>query len=98
MVLLIFLEDYLPQCVDPLSLLWRMDSSTSMAYIQPEGGIVSCPLLCLARQILLAHQRHVRILLVFVSLEENLLADAAYRFQTLPDWSLPIEVFRQIVC
>ena len=33
MVLLIFLEDYLPQCVDPLSLLWRTYSSTSMAYI-----------------------------------------------------------------
>ena len=68
-----------------------------MAYIQREGGTVSRPLLCLASQILLAHQRHVQILPVFVSSEENLLADAASRFQTLPDWSLPIEVFRRMV-
>ena len=45
MVLLIFLEDYLPQCVDPLSLLWRTDSLTSKAYIRREGGTVSRPLL-----------------------------------------------------
>ena len=67
-----------------------------MAYIRREVGTVSRPLLRLASQIfLLAHQRHVQILPVFVSSEGNLLA--ASHFQTLPDWSLPIEIFRRVV-
>ena len=98
MVLLIFLRDFLPQCDKPVSLLWRTDNTTAMAYIRKEGGTVSRPLLRLARQILLLAQRlRVRILPVFLSSEENQIADAASRFQTLPDWHLPAEIFRQIV-
>ena len=62
MVLHIFLRDFLPLFDAPLSLLWRTDSMTSMAYIRREGGTISRPLLLLARQILLlAHQRQIRI-------------------------------------
>lgn len=96
MAFLIFLRDFLPLCDATLS-LWRTDSSTLMAYIRREGGMVSL-LLHLARQIILAHQRQIRILPVFVSSEENHLADAASRFQTLPDWSVPTEIFRRMVC
>ena len=78
--------------------LWRTVSSTSMAYICREGGTVSRPLLRLSRQILLlALKRQVRILPVFLSSAENFLADAASRFQELPDWSLPEEAFHLIV-
>ena len=98
MTLLIFLQDFLPLSDPPLSLLWRTDSSTALSYIRKEGGTVSRPLLLLARQILLLlHQRRIRIYPVFVSSEENLLADAASRFQTLPDWHLPEATFRRIV-
>ena len=97
-MLFFFLRDFLPQSVDPVNLLWRTDSSTSMVYIQKEGGTVSRPLLRLSRRILLlALKRQVRILPVFLSSEENFLADAASRFQELPDWSLPEEAFRLIV-
>ena len=97
MALHIFLRDFLPLCDAPLS-LWRTDSSTSMVYIQREGGTVSRPLLRLACQILLlAHWRQIHILPVLFSSEENHLAEAASRFQTLPDWSLPTEVFHQMI-
>ena len=98
MTLLIFLRDFLPRRDSPLSLLWRTDSSTALAYVRKEGGTVSRPLLLLAREILLfAHQRQIRIFPIFISSEENHLADAASRFLDLPDWFLPAEVFRQIV-
>ena len=98
MTLLIFLRDFLHHRGSPLSLLWRTDSSTAMAYIRKEGGTISRPLLLLAREILLlAHRHQIRILPVFVSSEENHLADAASRFLALPDWFLPEEVFLRIV-
>ena len=71
---------------------------TSMAYVRRKGGTISRPLLLLARQILLlAHRRQIRILPVFASSEENLLADAASRFTTPCDWALPLTSFRRIV-
>ena len=69
---------------------------TSMVYIRREGGTVS-RLLLARRILLLAHQCRIRILPIFVSSEENLLADAASRFWTPRDWSLPLASFRQIV-
>ena len=71
MTLLIFLRDFLLLSDAPLSLLWRTDSSTAMAYVRKEGDTVSRPLL-LAREIfLLAHERSVRIPRVFFVGEES---------------------------
>ena len=95
--LLIFLRDFLPPSVDARSLLWRTDSTTALAYVKNEGGTMSLPLLLLAREVcLLAHSLRIRILPVFIPTEENLHADAASRFQSLPDWHLPMETFRRI--
>ena len=68
-----------------------------MAYIRREGGTISRPLLLARQVLLLAHRRQIRILPVFASSEENLLADAASRFQTPADWALPLMSFRRIV-
>ena len=97
MVLVIFLQDFLPSSIDARALLWRTDSSTALSYIRREGGTVSLPLLLLAREaLLLAHSLRVRLLPVFIPTEENLLADAASRFLSLPDWHLPSEIFHRI--
>jgi hypothetical protein len=64
----------------------------------PQGGLKTRVLLEWAEKILLlAHQRHLRILPAFIPSEENLQADAASRFQSLPDWHLSPDVFLQIV-
>ena len=98
MTLLIFLRDFLPPSVEPINLLWRCDSTTAIAYIRKQGGTVSHHLLRIARKtLLLAHRRRIRILPVYVPSEENLLADAASRFQDLPDWHLHPTIFRRIV-
>ena len=93
----IFLTDFLPQSKNGCELLWRTDSSTSLAYIKKEGGTVSATLMAVAREILLIlHRRNIRILPVFVKSEVNLLADAASRFIDLPDWHLPSSIFNRI--
>ena len=95
--LLIFLRDFLPPSVIARNLLWRTDSTTALAYVRNEGGTISLPLLLLTREILLlAQSLRLRILPVFIPTEENLHADAASRFQTLPDWHLPPEIFSRI--
>jgi hypothetical protein len=47
--------------------------------------------------LLLAHQRQLRLLPVFIPSEENIQADAASRFQSIPDWHLAPRVFHQIL-
>ena len=94
--LLIFLRDYLPPSLTGKSILWHTDSSTAIAYIRKEGGTVSLVLLGIAAEILL-HRRQLRVRPVFLPSEENLLADAASRFQVLPDWHLHSNLFQQFV-
>ena len=97
MALVIFLRVFLPPSVDARDLLWRTDSTTAIAYVKREGGTISLPLLLLAREVLLlAHSLRLRILPVFIPTEENLLADAASRFRSPPDWHLPPETFHRI--
>jgi hypothetical protein len=42
----------------------------------------------------LAHSKQLRILPVFIPSEEILQADAASRFQEVPDWHLVPQVFK----
>jgi hypothetical protein len=77
--------------------LWRIDNTAALAHIRKEGGLKGRPLLEAAeRIILLAHQRHLRFLPAFIPSEENIQADAASRFQSIPDWHLSSRVFLQI--
>jgi hypothetical protein len=77
--------------------LWRIDNTATLAHIRKEGGIRGRALLEGAERILLlAHQRQLRLLPTFIPSEENLQADAASRFQSIPDWHLAPRVFHQI--
>jgi hypothetical protein len=77
--------------------LWRIDNTAALAHIRKEGGLKGRALLEGAERILLlAHQRHLHLLPAFIPSEENLQADAASRFQSIPDWHLPPRVFLQI--
>ena len=70
---------------------------TAIAYVKKEGGSISPLLLQIATDLLLlAEKKLVRILPVFVPTDENILADAASRFQSLPDWHLLPSVFHLI--
>jgi hypothetical protein len=69
----------------------------ALAHIRKEGGLKGRPLLEAAERILLlAHQRHLLLLPAFIHSEENIQADAASRFQSIPDWHLSPRVFLQI--
>jgi hypothetical protein len=97
-VLWIFLARILSPSTLQTSILWRIDNTTALSHIRKEGGLKSKAVLEWAEKILLlAHQRNLRILPAFIPSEENLQADAASRFQSLPDWHLSPIVFRQIV-
>ena len=97
LTLRIFLSDFVPS-VRHQSLLWRTDSTTAIAYIRKEGGTASPLLLDLATEILLlAHHRQIRIFPVYLPSAENMLADAASRFQDLPDWHLHPDLFQRLV-
>ena len=94
----IFLQHYLPSYPPVYRLLWRTDNTTAMSYIRREGGTRSPALLEIAKEILLlAQSLSLRILPVYLPSEENLLADAASRFQQLPDWHLHPTVFKLLV-
>jgi hypothetical protein len=75
------------------SILWRIDNTTALAHIRKEGGLQGRDLLKEAEKILLAHQRQLRLLPAFIPSEENIQADAASRFQSIPDWHLAPESF-----
>jgi hypothetical protein len=95
--ILLFLQEILPPTSRRLSIMWRVDNTTALAYIKKEGGPVNQQLLELSEKILnLAHQRSIRLFPVYIPSEENLQADAASRFKTLPDWHLSPSVFRRI--
>jgi hypothetical protein len=69
----------------------------ALAYIKKEGGLVNWQLLDLSEKILiLAHQRCIRLFPVYIPSEENLQADAALKFESLPDWHLSPSVFWRI--
>jgi hypothetical protein len=62
--------------------------------LRQEGGTCSPRVQEIADKILIkAHQMSVRILPVFIPTGENILADAASRFQEIPDWQLHPSVF-----
>ena len=98
MALMIFLQDFLPSVDRPVStLLWETDSTTALSYIRKEGGTQSAPLLALATEILiLADNLGLKIIPVYVPSEENLHADFASRFKSLPDLHLHPQVFKKI--
>jgi hypothetical protein len=87
---------FLPPSTGQTSILWRTDNTAALAHIQKEGGLRGRALLEGAERILLAHQRQLRLLPAFILSEENVQADAASRFQLVPDWHLAPTVFLQI--
>jgi hypothetical protein len=92
-----FFTRILPPSTCQTSILWRIDNMAALSHIRKERGLKPRILLEWAEKILLlAHQRHLRILPAFIPSEENLQADAASRFQSLPDWHLSLDVFLQI--
>ena len=91
-------SDFPSPSASPRFFAWWTDSSTALAYIRKRDGTVTRPLLLLSSDILLlAHRQQLRFLPIFVPSEENLLADRASRFETLPDWHLHPSVFQLIV-
>jgi hypothetical protein len=77
--------------------LWKIDNTTALAHVRKEGGLRGRALLEGAKRIvLLTHQRQLRLLPVFIPSEENVQADAASKFQSIPDWHLTPRVFHQI--
>ena len=59
---------------------------TAISYVKKEGGTISLILLQIATDILLlAEQLQLRILPAYVPTDENLIADAASWFQSIPD-------------
>jgi hypothetical protein len=92
-----FLAYILPKLSKQCNILWRVDNTTALAYVKKEGGTCSPQVLVEAEKILVkAHQMSVCILPVFIPMGENILADAASRFQEIPDWHLYPFMFRAI--
>jgi hypothetical protein len=93
----IFLKEILPASTRRTSILWRVDNTAALAHIRKEGGLKGRRLLREAEKILILMDSHqLRILPAFIPSEENLQADAAWRFQLVPDWHLDPRVFHQI--
>jgi hypothetical protein len=93
----IFLEEILPATTRQTSILWRVDNTAALAHIRKEGGLKGRHLLREAERILiLLDSRQLRIIPAFILSEENLQADAASRFQLVPDWHLDPQVFLRI--
>jgi hypothetical protein len=91
----IFLSKILPASTRQTSILWRVDNTAALAHIRKEGGLKGRDLLEEAERILLLlHQRCIRVMPAFIPSEENLQADAASRFQLVPDWHLDPQVFQ----
>jgi hypothetical protein len=94
----IFLSEILPEATRQTSILWRVDNTSALAHIRKEGGLRGRRLLWESERILLhLPSRRLRVLPAFIPSEENLQADAASRFQLVPDWHLDPSVFRQVV-
>ena len=70
---------------------------TAISYIRKEGGSHSLELLKVARRIMIHwHEMNVRVLPVFIPMEENIHADTASRQGILQDWNLHPDVFCRI--
>jgi hypothetical protein len=83
-VLWLFLAFILPKLSKPRNILWRIDNTTALFYIKKEGCTISPQVLAGAEKALvLVHQMSVRILPDYIPTEENILADAASRFQEI---------------
>jgi hypothetical protein len=96
-VLWIFLARIFPPSTCQTSILWRIDNTMSLAHIRKEGGLRGRAFLEGAERILLlAHQRQLRLLPAYMPSEENVQADAALRFHSIPDWHLAPRVFHWI--
>jgi hypothetical protein len=94
----IFLTEILPASTRCSSILWRVDNTAALAHVRKEGGLRGRDLLEEAEKILLLlHQHQFRILPAFIPSVENVQADAASRFQLVPDWHLDPSVFRRIL-
>jgi hypothetical protein len=94
----IFLSEILPASTRRTSILWRVDNTSALAHVRKEGGLRGRRLLWESERILLLlHARQLRVLPAFIPSEENLQADAASRFQLVPDWHLDPSIFRLIV-
>jgi hypothetical protein len=92
-----FLAFILPKSSKPCNILWRIDNTTALAYVKKEGGMCSPLVLAEAEKaLMLVQQMFVRILPVYIPTVENILADAASRFQEIPDWRLHPNVFQAI--
>jgi hypothetical protein len=92
-----FLAYILPKSSKQRNILLRINNTTALAYVKKEG--CTCSPLVLAeaeKALVLAHQMSVRILPVYIPTGENILADAASRFQEIPDWHLHPFVFQAI--
>lgn len=98
MALKIFLLDFLPSVSFPVeTLVWETDSTTALSYIRKQGGTHSTPLLTLASEILLLAERlQIQIIPIYIPSVENLHADFASRFKSLPDLHLLPAVFRKM--
>jgi hypothetical protein len=91
------LTEILPATTRQTSILWQVDNTAALAHVRKEGGLKGRDLLEEAERILLLLHRHqVRIMPAFIPSEENLQADAASRFQLVPDWHLDPLIFRMI--
>jgi hypothetical protein len=94
----IFPDFILPKSSRQCNILWRVDNTTALAYVKKEGGTCSPQVLEIAEKILVKdHQMSVCILPVFIPTGENILADAASRFQEISGWQLHPSVFRAIL-
>jgi hypothetical protein len=90
-VLWIFLARILPPSTRHTSILWRIDNTTALAHVRGRALLEG------AERILRAHQRQLRLLPAYIPSEVNVQADAASRFQSIPDWHLAPRVFHQIL-
>jgi hypothetical protein len=90
----IFLTKIIPSSTRQSSILWRVDNTAALAHIRKEGGLKGKRLLEEAERIVLhLHHRQLRIMPAFIPTEEYVQADAALRFQLVPDWHLDPRVF-----
>jgi hypothetical protein len=89
----IFLTRVLPPSSRRISIFWRIDNTTALAHVKKEGGLCGRALLEAKKILLLAHHRQLCLLPVFIPSAEDIQADAASRFQSIPDWHLSPKVF-----
>jgi hypothetical protein len=80
----IFLTEILPASTRQSSILWRVDNTAALAHVRKEGA---------SREGISSRRPRGSflssiIMPAFIPSEENLQADAASRFQLVPDWHL----------